>query len=90
VAAVLTTQVLVPAHPLPLQPVKVEPEFAVAARVTRVPSWKLPLQVAPQLIPAGVDVTVPDPAPTVATKTLKVFGGGGSVKLAVTVASPVT
>ena len=77
-------------QPPPLQPVNVEPEFGVAAKVTIVPSWKLPLQVAPQLIPAGVDVTVPEPVPTGETVTVNVLGGGGSAKVAVTVTFPVT
>ncbi len=52
----------VPAH-APLQPVKVEPGSAVAVTVTVVPLGKFVLQVAPQLIPAGELVTVPEPLP---------------------------
>lgn len=90
VAAVFTTQGPTPEQPPPLQPVNIEPEFVAAARVTMVPSWKLPLQVAPQLILAGVDVTAPEPVPTVATNTVNVLGGGGKAKVTVTVASPVS
>ncbi len=60
------------AHPpvpvqAPLQPVKVEPVAAVALRPTLVPLVKLALQVAPQLIPAGLEATVPVPVPALAT-----------------------
>ena len=44
---------------------------------------KTKLQVAPKLIPAGLLVTVPTPAPVVVTVRVNVFGG--AVKLAVTV-----
>lgn len=51
--------------PLPLQappqPPNVPPPVAVAVSVTELPLTKLPLHVAPQLIPAGVLVTVPLP-----------------------------
>ena len=59
----LTTQVPVPEQPDPLQPVKVEPTSGAAVNVTLVPVLKAELQVAPQLIPAGLLVTVPVPAP---------------------------
>ena len=51
----------VPLHPPPLQPVKVEPAAALAVRVTGVPLAKLAEQVAPQSIPAGLLVAVPEP-----------------------------
>src|SRR5437773_7101489 len=60
----VTVQVLVPEHPPPLQPSKVEPVAGVAVRVTGVPLSKDAEQVAPQLIPAGFEVTVPLPAPS--------------------------
>ena len=47
----------------PLQPAKLEPDAAVAVRVTTVPVVKLAAQVEPQLIPAGLEVTVPKPVP---------------------------
>ncbi len=45
----------------PLQPVKDWPAEGVAVSVTLVPPGKAALQVAPQLIPLGEDVTVPLP-----------------------------
>ncbi len=63
----VTTQVLdVPVHP-PLQPVYTEPEAAVAVRVTVDPIAKYAAHVAPQLIPAGTEVTEPAPEPSVVT-----------------------
>jgi hypothetical protein len=47
----------------PDQPAKVSPELGAALRVTAVPLAKLKLQVCPQLMPAGVLVMVPAPAP---------------------------
>jgi hypothetical protein len=47
----------------PLQPEKVEPAAGVAVKVTLVPDEKLALQVLPQVIPAGVLVTLPLPVP---------------------------
>ncbi len=58
----VTLQLPVPEH-APVQPVNVEPEVAVAVSVTLVPWLKLALQVAPQLMPAGVVATVPVPVP---------------------------
>ncbi len=62
----LNVQVRVPLQ-APLQPLKVEPVAAVAVRVTGVPLSKLELQVLPQLIPAGVLVTLPLPFPLLVT-----------------------
>ena len=47
--------------PLPPQPPQVCPVPEVAVSVMLVPCAKLPLQVAPQLIPVGDEVTVPTP-----------------------------
>ena len=72
VAAVTDTmQVPVPEHPPPDQPVNVEPVAGVAVSVTDVPYVKLFEQVAPQLIPAGLDVTVPLPFPLLETESPK-------------------
>jgi len=54
--------VLVPLH-APLHPPKLESAAGVAVKVTEVPEEKLAVQVEPQLIPAGVLVTVPEPLP---------------------------
>jgi hypothetical protein len=61
-ADIVTAQVPVPEH-APDHPANVEPELAAALRVTAVPLEKLALQVVPQLIPAGLLVTVPAPVP---------------------------
>jgi|JI10StandDraft_1071094.scaffolds.fasta_scaffold136087_3 hypothetical protein len=47
--------------PLPPQPPQVWPVPLVAVNETLVPWAKLPVQVAPQLMPAGDEVTVPEP-----------------------------
>jgi len=47
--------------PLPLQPLKLYPEAAVAVRMTDAPLLKLALHVLPQEIPAGELVTEPEP-----------------------------
>ena len=59
--SMVTLHVPTPLHPPPDQPVKVELAWGTALRVTVEPWMKLPVQVAPQLIPAGMDVTVPLP-----------------------------
>jgi hypothetical protein len=74
-----TLQVPVPVQ-APLQPVKLEPVAAAAVRVTVDPEVKFALQVAPQVIPAGLLVTLPVPVPLLETVRAKL----GSVKLAVT------
>ncbi|MBF0342866.1 MAG: hypothetical protein HQL06_01420 [Nitrospirae bacterium] len=48
-----------------LQPVKVEPESAVAVRVTDAPVAKAAEHVEPQLSPAGELVTDPKPVPEI-------------------------
>jgi hypothetical protein len=55
-----TEQVPVPEH-APPQPAKVWPAPAVADSETVVPWLKLAEQVPPQLMPAGLEVTVPSP-----------------------------
>jgi hypothetical protein len=47
----------------PEKPVKTEPGSGVAVRVTTVPMGKLAWQLLPQLIPAGLELTEPDPVP---------------------------
>jgi hypothetical protein len=52
----------VPVH-APLQPVNIAPAPGVAVRATTVPLLNVAKHVAPQLMPAGALVMVPDPAP---------------------------
>ena len=68
---ICTVQAPVPVHE-PLQPANVEPLAAAGVSVTFAPLLKLALQVAPQLMPAGEDVTVPDPVPFFVTARLNV------------------
>src|SRR5438094_943514 len=85
-AETATTHVPVPEHPPPLQPVKVEPAAGAAVSVTAVPLVKLAEQVTPQVIPAGVLVTVPMPVPALQTVRTKVC----DAKVAVTVVAAET
>src|SRR5439155_18551266 len=80
----VTVQAPVPEQPPPLQPVKVEPAAGVAVSVTAVPLVKLAAQVAPQVIPAGLLVTVPVPVPALETVRAKV-GVNVTVKVSVAV-----
>ena len=67
-ALMVTWQVPVPEQPAPLQPLYLSLLVDGAAeRVTTVLSVKGTEQVEPQLIPAGVLVTVPLPAPALDT-----------------------
>ena len=62
-AADVTLQVVaVPEQP-PDHPVKRLPSAGAAVSVTAVPEGNVAEHVDPQLIPAGVDVTVPEPVP---------------------------
>src|SRR5262249_1635275 len=56
----------------PPQPLKIEPDPAVAVKVTAVPVTKPAEQVVPQLIPAGLETTTPLPVPP--AETVKVRG----------------
>ena len=59
---IVTVQALSPEH-APLQPAKYDPWATATVNFTFVPEAKPALQVGLQLIPAGVLVTVPEPAP---------------------------
>jgi hypothetical protein len=63
--------VLVPLQRLPAldQPPNALPAAGVAVNVTLVPGANCAVQVPAQLIPAGLDVTVPVPAPARTTAT---------------------
>lgn len=80
-APMLSTQLPVPVQS-PAQPVNELPAVAAAISVTELPLAKLPVQVAPQLMPAGLLVTVPAPVPFLFTVTRYV---GVVVNVAVTV-----
>jgi hypothetical protein len=81
-ASMVTTPLL---QPVPVQPAKVEPEAGVAVSVTSVPLLNDAEQVLPQLIPAGLLVTVPFPMPllvvvfTTVTVNVDCCAGGGGV-----------
>jgi hypothetical protein len=51
----------------PDQPVKVDPASGVADREATVPGVKLAWQLAPQSIPAGLELTWPEPKPGLET-----------------------
>jgi hypothetical protein len=64
-ALIVTVHFPVPEHPLPDQPAKLEPDCAVAVRVTTVPAEKLREHVPGQLIPDPD--TLPEPLPASVT-----------------------
>jgi len=57
----------VPTHPPPFQPPNVEPLEGAAANVTTVPLGYVSTQSVPQLMPAGLLLTVPVPVPLTLT-----------------------
>ena len=69
----VTAHVAVPEQ-APLQPMKVEPDIGMAARVIAVPAAIVCEQLAPQLIPAGLLVTVPEPVPSFVIDRVRGFG----------------
>ena len=56
-----------------MKPVKYDPLAGVAVRVTRVPASKGALQVLPQAMPTGLEVTVPVPVPALARVSREAF-----------------
>jgi hypothetical protein len=86
-AFTVTTQAAVPLH-APPQPMKIEPPVGAAVRVNCVPGFTVSEQSAPQAIPAGELVTVPEPAPPVVTES--VTGAGLNVAVTVVAAFTVT
>jgi hypothetical protein len=76
-------QVPVPEHPPPLQPANTDPDAAFAVSVTELFVGNVPLSVLqpfPQLIPDGLLVTEPVPAPAL----VKVSTEGTALNVAVT------
>jgi hypothetical protein len=69
-AFIVTVHVPVPKHPPPDQPVNVDPKTADAVRVTVSPLTNVSAQSKPQLMPAGVLVTEPNPVPALLTVRL--------------------
>jgi hypothetical protein len=84
-AVIDTVQGAVPGQPLIDHPVNVEPLLGAAVSVTSRPSSKAAAHVGPQLIPAGLDVTVPAPLPSLLTVSVY-----WSVNVAVTALAAVT
>ncbi len=84
----LTVHGPVPAQ-APLQPAKVAPAAGVAVRVTVLPDAMLALQVLPQSMPLGEDVTVPVALPTFATVRVYVVWTGCVPNVAVTLRAAV-
>ena len=74
-----------PAHPPPDHPVKSEPTAGMAVNVIGVPSSNTAEQVAPQVTPAGLEVTAPVPVPFLIVVTLKVGAQPWSLKLPIRV-----
>ena len=86
-ALIVTVQVPAPVQPAPLQPANTEAaEVGLALRVTLVFCRYVAEQVAPQLIPTGELVTVPEPLPVLPTVRAKV---GVGEKVAVTLVADV-
>ena len=65
-ALIVTVHVPVPVHS-PLQPANVDPPVGDGVNVTKAPDGNEALHADPQLIPAGAEVTVPDPVPAFVT-----------------------
>ena len=64
---IVTVQVIPDTVSQPVQPEKIDRKAGLAVRVTTAPLLKVAEQVAPQLIPAGLEVTVPPRMPVFVT-----------------------
>lgn len=73
----------------PPQPTKVEPESGIAWRVTMLPLVKLAPHVVPQLMPAGLEATIPVPLPFFVTPSEYVLGVATVAKVAATLRAAV-
>jgi hypothetical protein len=69
--SILTVQVVPETASQPLHPANPESIDGVASRITVVPNAYDSEQSEPQLIPAGVEVTVPAPSPDLVTVSAK-------------------
>jgi hypothetical protein len=69
----------VPVHAPAVQPPKVDSLAGVAVSVTELPTGTSVEQVGGQLIPAGDEVTVPEPSPPNTTEIGRVGDGGGAL-----------
>jgi len=65
--AIVNVHPAAPLHAEPIQPTNVLPVAGVAVSVTGVLTGKLALHVVPQVIPGGLDVTVPTPTSVTVT-----------------------
>jgi len=83
-ALIVTVHVEVPEHSDPLQPANDEPVVGFAVSVTDDPFFKIAEQSEPQLMPAGDEVTVPEPVPDFESAKLKRTGGGTTANSAAT------
>jgi len=88
-ALTVTTHALVPVH-APVQPMKVEPEVGLAVSVIVAPIAMDCEQVAPQLMPAGALVIVPEPVPSFVTDSVMRLGVVVNVALTEVAAFTVT
>lgn len=70
-----TVHAAMPEQPLPVQPVNVYPLAGTAVSLTLAPEVNEALQILPQSMPAGVEVTAPEPLSTTFSAT--VFGATG-------------
>ena len=61
-------------HEAPLQPTKVDPAAGEAVKVTVIPAGNALLQFAPQEIPTGLELIVPNPVPPLPTESTKEVG----------------
>src|SRR3954469_3274962 len=76
----------VPKHPPPDQPVKAFPGSAAGVSVTDWPSSKRAEQIAPQVMPAGEELTPPLPTPSLTTSRVR-WATGSPSKAAITLLS---
>src|SRR5260221_4792044 len=65
-ASIVTRHAPIPLH-APLQPANADPSAGAANSATEAAGEKFSVQVAPQLIPAGLEVTLPLPVPDFVT-----------------------